>query len=171
MKEYWDLIKPLFSRIRTSKGREEYLTAIAKEPRSLVLLFAAHLCGAEVLNGGFLQLFYNDTGIVVPEAIEGFRAIGMPELADLVEEAIKPLGSPYPRSREERQEALLRATNKSLGEVAQIAKSTPHPFIGFREVTKELDFDESSRSFWQLHKTENGGFVQAADRYSEMIAS
>jgi len=169
LKQYRSLIRPLFSKIKTAKGASEYLTTITAEPRPLVLLFAADLCGAEVLNGGFLQLFYNPTGVVVPEAIEGLLVVGMPELAAVVEQAIKPLGSPYPRDQEDRQEALLRAPGKSLEEVAQIAKSAPHPFIGFREVTEKLNFDELSRQFWRLYRSENGGFVVAADRYAKSI--
>ena len=157
---YEELLDPLFSRVTTMTGSEAYLAAIDKESRPLILLYAADLCAAEVQNGGFLQLFYNCTGVVVPEAIEGFHALHMPQTAGLVEEASKPLGSPYPRDEERRHEALLRAPGKSLDEIESIAKDTQHPFIGFREVTKDLDFDALSSRFWELVRSENGGKIR-----------
>jgi len=65
------------------------------------LLYAAHFCLSEVHNGGFLQLFWNSTGVLVPEAIEGYQALGMPKLAATFASAAGVLGSAYPRDREE----------------------------------------------------------------------
>lgn len=60
-------------------------------------MFAGHFCQSEVCSGGFEQLFWNPTGVLAPEAVEGFREIGLPQLAALIESAIDLLGPPYPR--------------------------------------------------------------------------
>lgn len=48
---------------------------------------------AEVLNGGFNQLFFNPTGALVPDAPAAFTEIGIPEAADLVYRALALLGT------------------------------------------------------------------------------
>jgi hypothetical protein len=69
-------------------------------------LYAACWCQAEVCNGGFHQFFSNTTGLLAPEALEGFRAIGLTEWADLLAEGMKFFGSSYPRDRDERHDLL-----------------------------------------------------------------
>lgn len=67
-------------------------------------------CDSEVDNGGFNQFFSNSTGMLGPEAVEGFRLIGMDETAKTVEAAIAfAKFDPYPRERKERQERLEKA--------------------------------------------------------------
>jgi hypothetical protein len=75
---------------------------------------------AEVHNGGFLQLFWNNTGVLVPEAIEGLLAIGMLKMASILREAALPLGTPYPRDRDDRWDALLVASNRDSDELEQM---------------------------------------------------
>jgi hypothetical protein len=43
---------------------------------------------------------------LAPEALEGFRAIGVTEWAELLDEAMKHFGTPYPRDRDDREEFL-----------------------------------------------------------------
>jgi hypothetical protein len=118
-------------------------------PRQELAVFAAHCCDAEICNGGLLQLFYNPTGIVVPEAYDGYMAVGKPELAAIVQRAANLLGEPYPRGWEERQEALLESSGKSLLEVEQIAEDAEHPYLGFQKVVEEMDFDKLSNEYYQ----------------------
>jgi len=70
-------------------------------------IYATLWCDAEVDNGGFHQFFGNSTGMLGPDAVEGFRLIGMEESAKAVEAAIAwAKFDPYPRERKERQERL-----------------------------------------------------------------
>ena len=78
---YWDTIEPVWDKINIYEGEATFLTSIQPLPRPVVLLYAAHFCLSEIYNGGHLQFFWNNTGILCPEAIEGFNLIGMPQLA------------------------------------------------------------------------------------------
>jgi uncharacterized protein DUF4375 len=81
---YWEILEPFFAGIDTGGSPETYGEAIRQVPRPVVLMYATHMCLAEVHNGGLLQFFWKSTGIVAPETIQGFVAMGMPKLASLV---------------------------------------------------------------------------------------
>lgn len=58
---------------------------------------------SEVSNGGFLQFFDNPTGVLAPEAVQGFHRMGISELATLLDRAMKIVGhNEYPREQEAR---------------------------------------------------------------------
>ena len=78
---YWEVLEPHFESINIYKGQDTFSASISQIPRHIVLLYAAHVCQSEVHNGGFLQLFWNNSGILVPQAIEAYKTIGMPNLA------------------------------------------------------------------------------------------
>ncbi len=106
-------------------------------------MFAAHSCQSEICNGGFDQFFWNSTGVLAPEAAEGFREIGQPQIAALIESAMDLVGSPYPRDREERQGRLSQLPGGAL--------------------------DALDQKFFALIESEAGGFQDAADRYVERM--
>jgi hypothetical protein len=166
MKSYWEAIEPLFNMIDTGNGYEAFAATTASTPRSSVLLFSAHMTLAEVYNGGFLQLFWNCAGVLVPEAIEGFATIGMPKTSAILQEAAHPLGDPYPRDRDERWDALLASSGRSAGELEQIFKTAESFYLGFQEATLTLQFDAFDKRFWKTAITEGGGFQRAATRYA-----
>lgn len=60
------------------------------------------LCN-EVYNGGFHQYFSNGTGLHAPEAVIGFRTLGLNDIAEIVETAMSVFGNDYPRDRETRE--------------------------------------------------------------------
>ena len=163
---YSDVLEPHFKAINIYKDPDTFAASIADIPRQIVLLYAAHMCQSEVHNGGFLQLFWNGTGIIVPYAIEAYRAIGMPILASLVEEAANPLGAPYPLDRDDRWDALLSASDLSEGEIQTIFKTEDNLYIAFAKATKNLPFDDLDPYFWETALTENGGFKSAATNYA-----
>ena len=51
-------------------------------------MFAAHFCRSEVCSDELEPFFWNPTGVLAPEAVEGFREIRLPRLAALVESAM-----------------------------------------------------------------------------------
>jgi hypothetical protein len=69
-------------------------------------LYAAHWCQSEVCNGGFYQFFFNTTGLLAPEALQGFLAIGLPEWGEILSAAMGFFGTKYPRKRTSRQRLL-----------------------------------------------------------------
>jgi len=75
---------------RLSEGDDE-LEAVAALPSALQHWYIAFLVDAEVLNGGFNQLFFNPTGALAAEAPAAFAKIGIPAAGHLVEQAIRLL--------------------------------------------------------------------------------
>ncbi|MCA8919981.1 MAG: DMP19 family protein [Planctomycetes bacterium] len=70
-------------------------------------VYATTWLDREVKNGGFYQFFENSTGMLGPEALAGFRVIGMGESADCVKAAFRYFGmKPYPRDTDERTDRL-----------------------------------------------------------------
>ena len=127
------------------------------------------MCLAEVHNGGTLQLFWNSSGMLVPEGIEGFKVIEMPTMASLLENAAKPLGSPYPRDRDDRWDAMLSASGYSKRRLKSMFKKQENLYLAFYEATEKLHFDKLDQQIWKCAKTENGGFQEAATRYAQSI--
>jgi hypothetical protein len=146
--KYWTLIEPAWDSLTESwdEGPVGFLRRYRAFEPYVGHLFAAHWCQSEVCNGGFYQFFSNTTGILAPEALEGFRAIGLTEWAELLSEAMKKFSSPYPRQREVRQ-VLVPSRWSSKGKV-------PDPF-------RELD----DKFFAWLH-AEPDRWRRAADAYA-----
>jgi hypothetical protein len=69
-------------------------------------LYAAHWCQSEICNGGLHQFFSNTTGLLAPEALDGFRAIGTTAWVEILAEAMNFFGHPFPRDRGDRQDLL-----------------------------------------------------------------
>ena len=140
---YWSIVEPVFDEIDIYQGSEEFVRTFATVPRPAGLLFAAHFCQSEVCNGGFNQFFANSTGVLAPEAIEGFKAIGQDFVANLIQQACSLFGEPFPRERLLRQsklEAIDLALLKSL-----------------------------NQKFYGIIGSENGGFEAAADNYAAKV--
>jgi hypothetical protein len=167
IESYWDLLGPHFEAINIYEDKETLASSIADIPRRIVLLYAAHMCQSEVHNGGFLQLFWNSTGIIVPYGIEAYKAIGIPTLASLLEQAAHPLGSPYPLDRDDRWDALLVASGLSKSELEAMFETEDHLYKAFSRATNKLHFDDLNRQFWDASKSENGGFEAAATRFAQ----
>lgn len=99
---YWSVIDPIWEKVSIYGSPDLFLHQFSKLTEVQRHLFASHWCQSEVRNGGFHQFFSNATGILAPEAVVGFRAIGLTECADLLQQAMKHFGRPYPRDREDR---------------------------------------------------------------------
>jgi len=98
----WRAIEPVWESINIYGSPQEFLDGFRAVPEPVGHLFAVHWCDSEICNGGFHQFFGNSTGILAPEALDGFRAIGLSKCADLLQEALMILGYPYPRKRKAR---------------------------------------------------------------------
>jgi Domain of unknown function (DUF4375) len=179
---YWILVKPLFEKVDIYTTPENYLASIAALSQPLVNVYAAHFCLSEIHNGGLLQFFWNNTGVLEPEAVEGFKAVGMPKLAALVSETAALLGDTYPRDRDDRWDALVAASGRDDDDMTEIIKEIAKKDGGDKEAdravdfyrvfvkaTEPLGFDELDKKAWELAGTENGGFDQAADQHLRSI--
>ena len=168
IQSYWELLEPYLESFDIYEGPEHFFNSVAKVPRLSVLLYAAHMSWSEIENGGFLQLFVNSTGLIVPEAIEAFRLIEMPIASNLIAEASLSLGTPYPRERNGRQRALLVASGLSDEDLRSIFdKQPPDSYRGFAEATRPLSFRRLEDQFWEEAGNENGGLEAAATLYAQ----
>jgi hypothetical protein len=114
-------------------------------------VFAAYWLQAEVLNGGLLQFFSNDTGVLAPEAVAACHAFSMPALAKATEQAMAWFGSPCPRERETRQATIASYLNTHV--------DGADPFEALDAEIADLIYDE------------NGGIELAASHYLGVVGS
>lgn len=161
------LIEPLWGEIVTHEGERAYLDSIDRFPRPLVLLFAISLAESEINNGGFSQFFYNSSGIVAPEAIEGFKAIGMVKTAALIEEALLLFETPFPRDDWARRAALESIAETFLEDAGGSLHPGKYPSPGFEAVVRDLVYLRLSESFFTIAQVENGGIENAATRFAD----
>lgn len=104
---YWRLVEPYWDAVSIYDGWDTFARQFAALPMSSKHLYATHWTQSEVQNGGLDQFFQNDTGILAPEAVEGFRALGMPHTAELLTDAMSIFGAQYPRDRMARMNATI----------------------------------------------------------------
>ena len=162
---YWDAVEPVMEVPNIYDGPAVFLASFARIPRPIGIVYAAHFSLSEVHNGGLLQFFNNSTGVLAPEALDGFRAIEMPKLASVISTAMGVLGPEYPRDREARWDAILAASPLSGEEIERIFKEAKNLYLAYAKATEPLPFGELSRQVWQLAATEDGGFDVAATKY------
>jgi hypothetical protein len=139
----WSLIEPICKEIDIYEGPEEFARTFARVPKPAGLLYATLFCEQEICNGGFNQFFWNSTGVLAPEAVEGFKAIGQNSIAGIIQEACSLFGDTFPRDRSLRQSKLQTID---------------------RQLLKSLD-----KRFYGMINTENDGFATAADRYAAQV--
>jgi hypothetical protein len=106
--DYWTLVEPVWLPLNRSwdDGPQRFVRRFRSVRLEVGHLYATHWCQSEVRNGGFHQFFSNTTGLLAPEALNGFRAIGAVEWAGILAEAMRFFGTPYPRDRGDRGESL-----------------------------------------------------------------
>lgn len=162
---YWQLIEPYWKSVSIYVEPELFLQQYHAVPPAVGHLIAAHWCQSEVCNGGFFQFFSNSTGILAPETLAAFRAIGLDEWATILDEAMTyftgPLtpaireataaffGTAYPRSQWERHERLDEIKTK-----------------GRRREEWDPFYQLDNRFYKWLHEEENR-WKRAADAYAD----
>jgi len=144
---YWLLLDPVWERISIYDGPEKFLAQFNSHPLAQRTLFAAHWCQSEVLNGGFHQFFSNSTGVLAPESIAAFEALGMPRTAGIVRSAVEWFGPNYPRDRDERNEQL-----------DSVEVDDPDEWNPFEDLDQQ---------FFDTVESEDGGFRNASDKYAD----
>jgi len=142
---YWSLVEPIWDKISIHDGTKEFLRQFRAAPRIAGHLFAGHWCQSEVCNGGFDQFFWNSTGILAPEALGAYRAMGLTEWADILADAMRYFAEPYPRDRSAREARL------SVGD----------------KQTRGVRFAGLDRRFYDWLHAEPDRWERAADRFAE----
>jgi hypothetical protein len=103
---YWSALEPFWDRVNIYDGPEAFLATYQGLPVLQRVLYAAHFCESEISNGGLHQFFFNDTGVLAPEALEAFRILRLEAAAHTLGEAMSFFGDAYPRDRATRVEQL-----------------------------------------------------------------
>jgi hypothetical protein len=142
---YFALVEPHLQRVSIYDPPDKFLAEYAKTPEKPRNLLAAHWCVSEISNGGLLQLFSSSAGVLVPEALTALQALGLPENAAIVAEAMKSLGAAYPRDQKRR--------NRALDNIKRRAK-TDNPYAVLDE------------RFFTALKAHPGGFDAVAASYA-----
>jgi hypothetical protein len=143
---YWRCVEPIWDSVSIYDGGEIFLRGFGEVSEKQRVLFAAHWAQSEIMNGGLGQFFTNDTGVLAPEAVEAFQALGMPKCALLLSEAMTFFGERYPRERLVRQDAFERF----------------HEEFGADGIPLREYEDAMATEI----EEENGGFWVAADKYA-----
>jgi hypothetical protein len=141
----WVALMP-FAKVVSTDSPDEFTRQFAEIPVWAQHLLAAMSVENGVQSSGFSDLFCTNEGVMTPEAVNGFVALGMPRTAEVVRKAIAVFGSSYPREVD-RREAL----------ADQI-----------REAQADPDADpwaEHDVAYGELAETEAGGFPLATAAY------
>jgi hypothetical protein len=146
---YWRAILPYTNRIKIHDGPGMFLRQFKELPPAVGHLWAASLCHADVTSGGFEQFFSSPRGLLAPEAVEGFRAMGLADAADVVQQAMDVFPKPYPRDRDRRSAVLDEKLQDS--QVSELFENLDQRFV-------ELMTSESGDP--------SGRFEAAANRYA-----
>lgn len=143
---YWRFVEPIWDSVSIYDGTEVFLKEFSNATKKQQVLFAAHWAQSEIMNGGLGQFFGNSTGVLAPEAVEAFMALGMPNCASILVEAMKFFGQSYPRERAVREEACEKF---------------------FEEFGDDgIPIQEYEDAMASAIEEENGGFWCAADNYA-----
>jgi hypothetical protein len=142
---YFAVIEPHLQRVSIYDPPEKFLAEYAKTEEKPRNLLTAHWCVSEISNGGLLQLFSSSAGVLAPEALAGLQALGLPENAAIVAEAMKTLGPTYPRDHKRR--------NRALDTVKRRTK-TENPYAALED------------RFFTALKSHPGGFDKVAATYA-----
>ena len=142
---YLAFIQPVCNYLYSYENWDELSNELSKLDIKLKNLYVAHCAITEICNGGIDQYFFNSAGILGPESVIGFEALGMFKCAEAVQHACQMLGTPYPRDRFLRQQIL-----------EDLRDSYPE---------NNGPFDDLDKTFYKYMTIEAGGWETAADTY------
>jgi len=100
--DVWTINEPMYWTINIYGSYDDYIESAKPFTLEQRYLNAISWYFAEVNNGGHHQFFYNSTGIVWEDALEGLRLFKMDILADNLQSVIDYFGGSVPFDREER---------------------------------------------------------------------
>jgi len=139
--DYFAVIEPVFWSVSIYDGPDQYERDLSRFSNEQRLALAYHWYLSEVNNGGHDQFYYNSTGIVWPDSLSAFVAIGAEDVVAIIRESASRLGGHPSLDREERQQ--------------QLDQFNPD----FEDLDKELfkleeqpDFDRKMLDFMRLHR-------------------
>lgn len=109
-----DIIAPMWYGADIYGSLQTYESSLSRFTEAQRYANAMVWYGCEVNNGGHEQFFYNSTGIVWKDALDGFKRIGLDSAAEILREAVSLLGGSPSFDRKERQEQLDSLSDEKL---------------------------------------------------------
>ncbi|RRD93609.1 DUF4375 domain-containing protein [Clostridiales bacterium COT073_COT-073] len=106
IEDSWEIIEPVYNTVNIYDSYEEYLESAKTFTLEQRYLLAITWYFMEVNNGGHHQFFFNSTGIVWEDAINGFQLFDMKEYANNFMKVIDYFGGNIPFDRKERWDLL-----------------------------------------------------------------
>jgi len=97
------VVEPLWWSVSIYDGEKKYNEDLSKFTLPQRYVFAIQWYVAEVNNGGHGQFYYNSSGIVYPDALQGFQEIGHQQAYDILKETIALAGGKIPLDRARRE--------------------------------------------------------------------
>lgn len=83
-----NVIEPLWWNCNIYDGKDIYYSSLEGFSKEQIYVFAICWYEAEVNNGGHHQFYFNSTGIVWEEAMQGFKEIGLDEYFHIIKESV-----------------------------------------------------------------------------------
>lgn len=99
----FSIIEPLWWSVSIYDGEQRYLEDLKRFTEPQRYVFAIEWYLAEVDNGGHDQFYFNSTGIVWEDALNGFIAIGLENNYLILKESAERLGGKPSKDRSVRQ--------------------------------------------------------------------
>ena len=92
----------------------EYGDKIGKLNKKEKVIFMTKNLEDEVYNGGFLQFFYNSSGMFSNQLVKAFQEIGATYTADICQKAVRALKRRLPKNEERREKLLDKIVDKDI---------------------------------------------------------
>jgi hypothetical protein len=140
------MVLPIWDAVSIYDGGDVFIEQISKVSKKQRVLFSCHWAQSEIRNGGLRQFFSNSTGVLAPEAVEAFEAIGMSIASNAIYKAMQFFGPHFPRERDVR--------NNRLEEYEAANEDDCDPFVEFDDL------------FFDAIEKECGGFEVAANAFA-----
>lgn len=135
-----DILEPMNNTINIYDSYEEYVKSAEIFTIEQRYLFAIDWYYYEVNNGGHHQFFFNSTGIVWEDVLNGFKCFGMNDYAKNFQKVIDYLGGIIPFDREERNEMLEALEEKNEDEFFKFLDEADNFIYDYEGEENELNY-------------------------------
>lgn len=144
IEDSWEINEPMWNTISIYKSYEEYIKSAEGFTLEQRFLLAIIWYFAEVNNGGHHQFFYNSTGIVWEDVLNGFKHFGMTEFAANFQKVVDYCGGTISFDRGERWELLEKLEEKNEEEFFKILDEAD-------DFIYEYDGEENELNYIKAH--------------------
>ena len=145
--EAYRAVEPMFWNVSVYDGEEKYLQDLKSFSPEQRYVFAITSYESEVNNGGHDQFYFNSSGLVWQDAMNGFKELGLTEYYDVIDESAKRLGGNPSKDRIERQEQL-----EKLKPVTEGGTAFDDLDDKFYKLSETQPLDKALASYIQKHK-------------------